>query len=105
MGHIRITMDPAWGELLKKQRRLVIRVVEPGTPAKGPAAETREPTPDTHMAKLVSWAKQYGQPFRTRLAAKEIGVTPRHASVLLVNAVQGRHGIVRLSHGVYSYKG
>lgn len=103
-GHIRITMDPAWLEALQEQKRVVIRVVAPGTPARAAARLTREPTPDTHMARLVDWARRIDEPFRTRRAAKEIGVTPRHASVLLVNAVQGHHGIVRLTHGVYRYK-
>jgi len=104
-GHIRITMDPAWAEALRKEKRIVIRIVEPDTPARGAAKLTRDPTPGTHMARLVDWAREINEPFRTRRAAKEIGVTPRHASVLLVNAVQGQYGIVRLSHGVYRYKG
>jgi len=103
-GHIKISMDPAFAEALLKQKRIVIRLVKPGTPARGAARRTHDPSPGTHMARLVDWARKHGKPFRTRLAAEAIGVTPRHASVLLVNAVQGRHGIVRLSHGVYRFQ-
>ena len=103
-GLIRVSMDPAIVAALRKEKRLVIRVVLPGTPARGAARMSREPTPGTHMASLVDWAREFGKAFRTRRAAKHVGVTTRHASVLLVSAVQGQYGIVRLSHGVYRYK-
>jgi len=97
-------MDPEIVAALRSEKRLVIRIVRPGTPARGAARLTREPSPGTHMARLVDWAREIEEPFRTRRAAKHVGVTARHASVLLVNAVQGQFGIVRLSHGVYRYK-
>jgi len=103
-GHIKLSMDEAFAEALRKAGRIVIRIVEPGTPADGAARVTREPSPGTHMAKLVDWARQRGTPFRTAAAAEALGLTKRHASVLLVNAVQQNSGVVRLSHGVYVYR-
>lgn len=102
--HIRITMDKKFVEVLKQQRRVVIRVVEPGMPARGAASIAREPAPGTHLARLVDWAREINEPFRTRRAAKAIGVNARHASVLLVSAVQDGYGIARLTHGVYRYR-
>jgi len=97
-------MDEKFADALRKAGRLVIRVVEPGTPARGAARASREPSPGTHMARLIEWARTEKVPFRTGAAAKAIGLTKRHASVLLVNAVQESYGLVRLSHGVYVYR-
>ena len=103
--HIRIQMDDKLVDALRQSRRLVIRLVEPGAPAQGAARVSREPNAGTHMAKLVDWAKAHDAPFRTSAVAKALRLTKRHASVLLVNAVQESFGIVRLSHGVYAYRG
>jgi hypothetical protein len=97
-------MDEKLVDALRKTGRLVIRIVEPGTPATGGARMTREPTPGTHMARLVEWAARQEGPFRTGAAAKALRITKRHASVLLVNAVQEGFGLARLSHGVYVYR-
>ena len=102
--YVSIRMDEKLVDALREAGRLVIRIVEPGTPAKGAARLSRDPTPGTHMATLVEWASARGAPFRTSAAAKALRLTKRHASVLLVNAVQENFGIIRLSHGVYGYR-
>ncbi len=102
---ISIQMDDKLVDILRKNRRLIIRIVEPGAPAQGAARVSREPNPGTHMANLIEWAREHGAPFRTTAVAKALKLTKRHASVLLVNAVQESYGIVRLSHGVYTYRG
>ena len=104
MEHVVIRMDEKLVDVLRKAGRLVIRIVEPGTPATGGARVTREPTPGTHMDRLVDWAHKQGGPFRTAAAAKALRITKRHASVLLVSAVQEGYGLARLSHGVYVYR-
>jgi len=104
LEHVSLRMDKEWVDALRAAGRLVIRIVEPGTPAQGAARMSRDPSPGTHMARLVEWARAQGAPFRTSAAAKALGVTKRHASVLLVNAVQESYGIVRPSHGVYVYR-
>lgn len=101
---VKITMDEEWADALRSAGRIVIRIVEPGTPARGAAQASREPSPGTHMARLVDWARKQGGPFRTAAAAKALGLTKRHASVLLVNAVHESFGVTRLSHGVYVYR-
>ena len=103
--HISIQLGDKLVDALRKNRRLVIRIVEPGSPAQGVSRVSREPNQGTHMANLVDWAREYGGPFRTSAVAKALKLTKRHASVLLVNAVQESYGIVRLSHGVYTYRG
>ena len=103
-AHVGIRMDEKLVDALRQSGRLVIRLVTPGTPATGAARATREPTPGTHMDRLVTWAQAQGGPFRTGAAAKAMRITKRHASVLLVNAVQEGYGLARLSHGVYAYR-
>jgi hypothetical protein len=103
-AHIKLSMDEAFADALREAGRLVIRIVEPGTPARGAARSSRDPSPGTHMAHLVEWARALGGPFRTAAAADALGLTKRHASVLLVNAVHEGCGVVRLSHGVYVYR-
>jgi len=103
-AHVKLTMDEEFADALRSAGRLVIRIVEPGTPAQGAARTSREPSPGTHMAKLVEWARELGAPFRTAAAAKALGLTKRHASVLLVNAVHDGCGVIRVSHGVYVYR-
>ena len=103
-GHIKITMDERLVEVLRKQRRLVIRIVDPGTPVTGAAAKRPAPREGTHGRRLLDWARELGQPFRTRAAAKALGLGTRHTSVLLVNAVRDDYGIVRVSHGVYAFE-
>jgi len=103
--HISIQIDDKLVDVLRKHRRLVIRIVEPGAPAQGAARVARVPNAGTHMANLVDWARAHNGPFRTAAVAKALKLTKRHASVLLVNAVQESFGIVRLSHGVYTYRG
>ena len=103
--HISIRMDKKLVDVLRKNRRLVIRIVEPGAPAQGAAHVAREPNAGTHMANLVEWASAHHGPFRTAAVAKALKLTKRHASVLLVNAVSESFGIARLSHGVYAYRG
>jgi len=102
--HVTLRMDDEWVDALRTAGRLVIRIVEPGTPATGAARASREPSPGTHMSRLVEWANAQGAPFRTAAAAKALGLTKRHASVLLVNAVHEGYGVTRLSHGVYVYR-
>ncbi|MEM8885582.1 MAG: hypothetical protein AAGD14_16070 [Planctomycetota bacterium] len=98
---VKVTMDERFAQALLDCGRIVIRVVEPGTPATGAARTRREPQPGSHLEKLLAWGREHGQPFQTPRVAKLLGISVRHASVLLVTAVQGDLGVRRLSHGVY----
>ena len=96
---ISITLDTELAELLLKERKLVIRIGEPTKPV----AESTMRL-GSLPSRLHTWARERGEPFRTKELATELGIRPRHASVLLVQAVQANRGIVRVSHGLYDYQ-